>query len=405
MAGQEVHCSKCNQLVQGKKFSKHLSDHHTEEMCDTCEAKLQDTVGLLNHIQLAHDSVFIIIAPSPQRPTLPPPKPTSSPSLLPSSVSSAQHTATPLEPSSINWKGFLPEQFREAIQESDQEWIAKCLYEPTGQLKQKIKECWFHPPLEPKPSPPEPGWYFRKRMFIWAPITMWGVPLKCPQCSWEMNSSGLYRMVREVIDMDSRYYLVGGDYPCCSKCSQLICPWSQDMLSQLDVADRSRFPAVLTTQLALDRKFISFLRPRTNGYSSSDLQSAVEELHSDEWVRQAICYLADCEHHMKMATCVPSGVVYLPPPPFRPLPPAQWFEAVLSNDILSHLDEMMGVIASTYGTPPPLLRGCIFLGREDCAINVGDGCVYACPFFHLCVYTGYRGAHCCGLPVGPDQQR
>lgn len=364
MAGQEVHCSKCNQLVQGEKFSEHLSDHHMEVMCDTCEAKLQDTVGLLNHIQLAHDSVFIIIAPSPQRPTLPPPKPTSSPSLLPSSISSAQHTATPLEPSSINWKGFLPEQFREAIQEFDQEWIAKCLYEPTGQLKQKIKECWFYPPLEPKPSPPEPRWYFRKRMFIWAPMTMWGVPLKCPQCSWEMNSSGLYRMVREVIDMDSRYYLVGGDYPCCSKCSQLICPWSQDMLSQLDVADRSRFPAVLTTQLALDRKFISFLRPRTNGYSSSDLQSAVEELHSDEWVHQAICYLADCEHHMKMATCVPSGVVYLPPPPFRPLPPAQWFEMVLSNDILSHLDEMMGVIASTYGTPRPYSEDAYFLDAK-----------------------------------------
>ena len=37
-------------------------------------------------------------------------------------------------------------------------WIAKCLYEPTGQLKQRIETCWFHPPLEPKPSPPEPGW-------------------------------------------------------------------------------------------------------------------------------------------------------------------------------------------------------------------------------------------------------
>ena len=29
----------------------------------------------------------------------------------------------------------------------------------------------------------------------------------------------------------------------------------------------------------------------------------------------------------------------------------------------------------------PLLTGCAFLGCEDCAINVGDGCVYACPFF------------------------
>ncbi|XP_027132529.1 uncharacterized protein LOC113745221 [Larimichthys crocea] len=127
-----------------------------------------------------------------------------------------------------------------------------------------------------------------------------------------MNSSGIYRKVREVIDVDSRYYLVGGDYPRCSKCSQPVCPWSQDMLSQLDVAHRSLFPAVLTTQLALDRKCITFLKP-------------------------------------VMATFIPSAAVYSPPPPFRPLPLAQWFETVHSNDILSHLDEMKGAITSTYG--------------------------------------------------------
>lgn len=236
MAGQGVQCYKCNKLVEGEKFSEHLSDHHTEEMCDTCGAKVQGTVGLLNHIQLAHYSALIIS--SPQRPTILPPKPT--PSLLPSSSSSAtpHHTATPLKPSSINRKGFLPEQFRKVIQEADQVWIAKCLYEPTGQLKQKIKACWFHPPLEPKPSPPEPGWYYRQRMFIWAPMRMWGIPLKCPQCSRKINSSGIYRKVREVIDVDSRYYLVGGDYPRCSKCSQPVCPWSQDMLSQLEPVPR-----------------------------------------------------------------------------------------------------------------------------------------------------------------------
>ncbi|KAE8299677.1 hypothetical protein D5F01_LYC02089 [Larimichthys crocea] len=121
-----------------------------------------------------------------------------------------------------------------------------------------------------------------------------------------MNSSGIYRKVREVIDVDSRYYLVGGDYPRCSKCFQPVCPCSQDILSQLDVAHRSLFPTVLTTQLALDRKCITFLRPRTSACHS-------------------------------------------PPPPFRPLPLAQWFETVHSNDILSHLDEMKGAITSTYG--------------------------------------------------------
>ncbi|XP_058496171.1 uncharacterized protein LOC131466752 [Solea solea] len=327
-------------------------------MCDTCGAKVQGTVGLLNHIQLAHYSAFIL--PSPQKPTPPPQKPTAlppkpMPSLLPPSSSSATPThpshqiSTPLKTTSVNWKGFLPEQFCKVIQEADQVWIAKCLYEPTGQLKRIIKACWFHPPLAPKPSPPEPGWYYRKRMFIWAPMRMWGIPLKCPQCSRKMNSSGIYRKVREVIDVDSRYYLVGGDYPRCSKCSQPVCPWSQDMLSQLDVAHRSLFPAVLTTQLALDRKCMTFLKPRTSGNSSSYLQSAIEEAHSEEWARQTIRYLSDCERHMKMATFVPSAAVFSPPPPFRPLPLAQWFETVHSNEILSHLDEMKGVITSTYG--------------------------------------------------------
>lgn len=97
---------------------------------------------------VAHYSAFIISSPrkptpSPQRPTILPPKPT--PSLLPSSSSSAtpHHTATPLKPSSINWKGFLPEQFRKVIQEADQVWIAKCLYEPRGQLKQKSSPAGF----------------------------------------------------------------------------------------------------------------------------------------------------------------------------------------------------------------------------------------------------------------------
>lgn len=36
-------------------------------------------------------------------------------------------------------------------------------------------------------------------------------------------------------------------------------------------------------------------------------------------------------------------------PPFCPLPLAQWFETVHANEILSHLDELKGVITSTFG--------------------------------------------------------
>ncbi len=154
-----------------------------------------------------------------------------------------------------------------------------------------------------------------------------------------------------MIDRDCHYYLVGGDYPRCSACKLPVCPWSQDILSQLDVAHRILFPAVLTTQLALDRKCVNFLRPRTSGNSSSYLQSAVEEVHSEKWARRTIQYLSDCEFHLKKVALVQSATApaFFAPTPFRPLPLAQWFETVHSNDILCHLEEMKGVITSTYG--------------------------------------------------------
>uniref|UniRef100_A0AAV2MHV4 DUF6729 domain-containing protein n=1 Tax=Knipowitschia caucasica TaxID=637954 RepID=A0AAV2MHV4_KNICA len=103
---------------------------------------------------------------------------------------------------------------------------------------------------------------------------------------------------------------------------------AKDILSQLDVAHRSMFPAVLTTHLALDRKCMTFLKPRTSRNSSSYFQAAIEEVHSEEWARQAIRYLSDYESHKNMATFVPSAAAYPPPLPFRPLPLAQWFETI-----------------------------------------------------------------------------
>ncbi|ROL44117.1 Trophinin [Anabarilius grahami] len=465
---QGVKCSLCGVVVEAKKFSEHLSDHHAEERCDTCGARVRGAVGLLQHIESNHYGALLAprvspsknpmpspcpspsprlapppqhlpsplpapVSPSPQptpstrhspapQPSPPPPlwpapspRPTPFPGPGPSirtplssstaltttttmarsipmaqsiptplasstalttttmahSVPAAQSIPTPLysstalttTPLSISiptpplpqaatdWESFLPSQFKRVLQPADWVWIAKCLYVPTGQLRQKIQENWFYPPMQPKPSPPGPGCYFRQRMFLWAPMRMWGIPLKCSECGCKMHHSGIYSKVREVIDMDSRHYLVGGDYPCCSVCRLPVCPWSQDIISQLDVAHRTLFPAVLTTQLALDRKCVTFLRPRTSGNSSSYLQSAVEEVHSEEWAQRTIQYLSDCEKHLRKVALVQSETApsFSAPAPFRPLPLAQWFETIYSNDILSHLDEMKGVITSTYG--------------------------------------------------------
>ncbi|KAK9966238.1 hypothetical protein ABG768_003361 [Culter alburnus] len=293
-------------------------------------------------------------SPSPHYSPAPQPSPpcrSPSPQPTPSSCPAPSLPTPPLPQAATDWESFLPSQFKRVLQPADWVWVAKCLYEPTGQLRQKIQENWFHPPMLPKPSPPEPGWYFRQRMFLWAPMRMWGIPLNCSQCGRKMHHSGIYPKVREVIDVDSRYYLVGGDYPRCSVCRLPVCPWSQDILSQLDVAHRSLFPAVLTTQLALDRKCVTFLRPRTSGNSSSYLQSAIEEVHSEEWARRTIQYLSDCENYSRKVALVQPATApsFSAPAPFRPLPLAQWFETVHSNDILSHRDEMKGVITSTYG--------------------------------------------------------
>lgn len=149
--------------------------------------------------------------------------------------------------------------------------------------------------------------------------------------------------------MDSRYYLVGGDYPRCSNCMIPVCPWSSEILQELDPSHRNKFPAVLTTKLALDSKCLTMLRPRTVGNSSSYLQQALQEVHSQEWAWQTINYLTDCDVHKKSCVLTQSKPVYQKPPPFCPLPLAQWFETVHANKILGHLDVLKGVITSTYG--------------------------------------------------------
>ena len=167
-----------------------------------------------------------------------------------------------------------PQTVQRVLQPGDQQWIAKVLYRTKGELKQ-VHQNWFRPPEPTKtmvpPPPPNPHDYFRRRLFVWAPMRMWGIPMKCPTCQRKLTHSGVYPKAREVVDLDTRYYLIGMDYPKCTKCDIPICPWSTDLLHQLDPAHHSRFPAVLTTQL---------MKPRTAGNSSSYFQQAIEEVHS-----------------------------------------------------------------------------------------------------------------------------
>ncbi|XP_073724498.1 uncharacterized protein [Misgurnus anguillicaudatus] len=394
-SGNTMTCSLCAQEVLSDQFTQHLSDFHVQEECEHCGTKAMGAVRLSEHLEKCHvltspsahpsttpaqemtptpivsprdapatvcltaqettPTICLQVAPAPTPPTLSEMAPaTQSGTPLPSSPASAPPPAAPGLPVPLRFPEvsrarFLPKPFLRVIKPGDLEWIAHILYDARGQLKQNVRENWHHPPSPIRSvAPPNPHDYFRQRMFLWAPMRMWGIPLKCNQCNRKMHHSGIYTKVREVIDVDSKYYLIGGDYPRCSQCKLPVCPWSSDILKQLDPSNRNKFPAVLTTHLALDRKCVTLLRPRTAGNSSSYLQQAFQEAHSEEWARRSCDYFTDCEIH-KRSCLKQSQAVYSPPPPFIPLPLAQWFETVHANDVVGHLDELKGVITSTFG--------------------------------------------------------
>lgn len=72
----------------------------------------------------------------------------------------------------------------------------------------------------------------------------------------------------------------------------------------------------------------------------------MEEIHSEEWGRRALQYLSDCELHKRGSRLVTTVTVYRPPPAYRPVPLAQWFETAHGNEIVQHVQEMQGVITT-----------------------------------------------------------
>jgi hypothetical protein len=171
------------------------------------------------------------MAPATQRGTPLLPAPASAPP--PAAPAPAPGFPVPLRSQGVSRARFLSKPFLRVIKPGDREWIAHIIYEASGQLRQEISQNWHYPPSPIRSvAPPNPDDYFRQRMFLWAPMRMWSIPLKCPQCKRKLHHSGIYTKVREVIDVDSRYYLIAGDYPRCSQCkpSQTLCPWSSDIL-------------------------------------------------------------------------------------------------------------------------------------------------------------------------------
>jgi len=77
--------------------------------------------------------------------------------------------------------------------------------------------------------------------------------LKCIQsaCSGRrLTACGLYKQVRQVVDLDG-FYTLASEYLECGKCNKKYISWSDAILDQLDVGHRSQFPAILTYKYVL----------------------------------------------------------------------------------------------------------------------------------------------------------
>ena len=257
-------------------------------------------------------------------------------------------TIPPLRQGESKNNTLLPPQFKEVMGKGDWEWVSKCLYDHQGKLRTTFPQNWHYPPEVHTSGPPDPANFFRRRLFVWAPMRMWGFKLKCPSCEKPLTHGGLYRKCREVIDIDSKYYLVG-EYSRCRPCSKSLTPWSSEVLDQLDPAHRNMFPAVLTSYLALDKKCVTLMKQRTLGNSSTNIKCSLDEIHSEEWGKRVMQYLTACELHRRKAGLGIPATAYEPPPAFQPLPTAAWYETAHVFEVTRHINEMKAIITSTYG--------------------------------------------------------
>ena len=69
------------------------------------------------------------------------------------------------------------------------------------------------------------------------------------------------------------------------------------ILSQLTESRLAQFPAILTRKCACDMAVVSLLRGQTSGNSPSALRNALQEIHSEEWMRKQVMYCDDWQRY------------------------------------------------------------------------------------------------------------
>ena len=179
----------------------------------------------------------------------------------------------------------LRKEWLKTLPAQDHVWVANGLFTESGRLKSQL-QMWWHPPqpalVYSQPSA-TPNVFFHHRFFLWMPYPMLPFPFVCsqPGCDRrQVSSCGLYKTVRRVIDQVDDYYM-GTEYLECGKCHRKVPAWSQEILDQLDICNRLRFPAVLSYHLALDRRVVAELLDRSHQTVSQAQRAPLSRLHGE----------------------------------------------------------------------------------------------------------------------------
>ncbi|GFR92966.1 hypothetical protein ElyMa_000880800 [Elysia marginata] len=269
------------------------------------------------------------------------------------SVAEADLIVPPVIPESPATKVPLRKEWFKTLPPEDHIWLSKTIFQESGKLKSQL-QMWYHPPQIPlvfSQPPASPNLFFHHRFFLWMPYRMWNARFLCSQPGCEgqqLNSCGLYRTVRRVIDRVDDYYM-GTEYLECGKCHKKSPAWNQAILRQLDPAQRLMFPAVLSYKLALDSSIVDEMRDRALGNTPTMLQRKLQEAHYKKYVATVIRYQVTLG---KFAAQFVGRTVSAAkaPPPYRPVPTARWLLDVYVSDVHSRLDELKAKVTSTFGT-------------------------------------------------------
>ncbi len=150
-------------------------------------------------------------------------------------------------------KTLLPKRWLKNINTWDQSWISSALFRPGRKSPELIGDedlnLWYHPPQPSQSCNTLPTLtpYFGRRLLCWMPKRMWRLEIRCPSCSANMTKGGIHPSVRQVLDLDSYYYLVTDIMQCSNNdCFKRLPSWHPLILRQLNPCHKSRFPVILT---------------------------------------------------------------------------------------------------------------------------------------------------------------